>query len=220
MALDVGSLKYGSDGLVTVVAQDHLTGEIRMLAHATREALERTLETREAYFFSRSRGALWKKGESSGHVLSVREVIVDCDLDAVVYLVEPRGPTCHTGKEGCFFTAEHGESRALPMLSRLEVALGERASSTAEKSYTRSLLDAGPPKIGAKIREEAAELDRAITGESDERVVSEAADVVYHVMVGLLARKVPVRAVLSELARRFGTSGHTEKAARGRSGRA
>lgn len=216
MALDLGAVKWDAAGLVTVVAQDHLTGEVRMLAHASREALERTLETREAHFFSRSRGSLWKKGESSGNVLAVREVWLDCDLDAVVYLVEPHGPSCHTGAESCFFGRETGASasRALPLLSRLEETLSARASSTGDKSYTRSLLDRGASTIGDKIREEGDELARALVSESDERVVSEAADVVYHVMVGLLARRVPVRAVLGELARRFGTSGHAEKAAR------
>ena len=222
MALDLDAMKWDAAGLVTVVAQDHLTGEVRMVAHASREALERTLASREAHFFSRSRGALWKKGESSGNVLSVREVWVDCDLDAIVYLVEPHGPSCHTGAESCFFgreaALEHGgaplSDRALPLLPRLEGTLATRASSTAEKSYTRSLLDRGVAVIGDKIREESDELARALASESDERVVSEAADVLYHVMVGLLFRRVPVRVVLAELARRFGTSGHAEKAAR------
>lgn len=221
MALELDSLTWDAAGLVTVVAQDALTGEVRMLAHASREAVARTLETGEAHFFSRSRGALWKKGESSGHVLAVREVWVDCDRDALVYLVEPSGPSCHTGAESCFF-ARAGDStapvpsRALPLLARLEEALHARASATAEKSYTRSLLDAGAAKVGDKIREEGDELARALASESDERVVSEAADVVYHVMVGLLLRRVPLRAVLGELARRFGVSGHAEKAARPR----
>lgn len=220
MAVDLDGLKWDAAGLVTVVAQDHLTGEVRMVAHASRDALARTLETREAHFFSRSRGALWKKGESSGHVLTVRDVWLDCDRDALVYLVEPHGPTCHTGAESCFFAHESAPTpapgRALPLLARLEAALVARASAAAEKSYTRSLLDRGAETVGGKIREEADELARAIAGESDERVVAEAADLVYHVMVGLLLRRVPVRAVLGELARRFGTSGHAEKAARPR----
>ena len=106
------------------------------------------------------------------------------------------------------------EDRALPLVQRLEAALAARARSSADKSYTRSLLDRGANTIGDKIREESAELAQALESESDERVVSEAADVVYHVMVGLLFRKVPVRAVLGELRRRFGRSGHVEKAAR------
>ena len=101
--MTLAELKYDQSGLLTVVAQDRLTGELRMLAHANREALQATLDTGEAYFFSRSRNALWKKGESSGHVLRVSEVWTDCDGDAVLYLVDPAGPTCHTGRESCFF---------------------------------------------------------------------------------------------------------------------
>jgi len=210
-------LKTDAAGLVTVVAQDARTGEIRMVAHADEAALQRTMETGEAHFYSRSRGRLWRKGEESGNVLRVEQVWIDCDADAVIYLVVPHGPTCHTGRPSCFFTPLHGEggaSRALPVLVRLEEELERRRGATAAKSYTRSLLDAGPEKIGAKLREEANELAQAIAGESDERVVSEAADVVYHLMVGLLHRGVPLANVESELARRFGVSGHDEKARR------
>lgn len=214
--MDVASLAYDSRGLVTVVVQDRLTGEVRMLAHASREAVSRTLESGEGWFWSRSRAALWKKGESSGHVLRVHGVWADCDRDAIVYLVDPEGPTCHTGAESCFSERGSGmpSSRAVPFVLSLEEALAARASSTADASYTRSLLDRGAPKIHEKLVEEAGELGRALERESDERVISEAADVLYHLMVGLLHRRIPVRAVLAELARRFGTSGHDEKAAR------
>jgi phosphoribosyl-AMP cyclohydrolase / phosphoribosyl-ATP pyrophosphohydrolase len=214
-AMDRPALKFDAQGLVTVVAVDRCTGEVRMVAHATREALERTAAERVAWFFSRSRQRLWKKGEESGHVLAVHQVLIDCDGDAVVYLVDPAGPTCHTGAETCFFRTLDGEAtRPLPTLFALETTLAERAASTAGKSYTRSLLDGGAEKIGAKIREEAGELASAIASESDERVTSEAADVIYHAMVGLLSRGIPLRSVAAELARRSGTSGHAEKAAR------
>ncbi|AKF08146.1 bifunctional phosphoribosyl-AMP cyclohydrolase/phosphoribosyl-ATP diphosphatase HisIE [Sandaracinus amylolyticus] len=214
--MDASALAYDAKGLVTVVVQDRLTGEVRMLAHANEDAIRATMTSGEGHFWSRSRGAPWKKGETSGHVLRVHEVWADCDRDAVVYLVDPEGPSCHTGAQSCFFERAMGgvEGRALPMLVRLEDALEARANSSAEKSYTKSLLEKGAPKIVAKIREEADELSRAIESESDERVVSEAADVLYHVMVGLLHRRVPLRAVLAELAKRFGTSGHDEKASR------
>lgn len=214
--VDLGELKKDAAGLVTVVAQDRMTGEVRMVAHADEEAVRKTLETGEAHFFSRSRNALWKKGETSGHVLRVAEVWADCDADALLYLVDPDGPSCHTGAPSCFFerVGANGGARPAPMLVRLEEALAARRAATSEKSYTRSLLEAGAPKIGAKLREEADELARAIAGESDERVASEAADVLYHAMVGLLSRGVPWRAVEAELARRFGVSGHDEKASR------
>jgi phosphoribosyl-ATP pyrophosphohydrolase/phosphoribosyl-AMP cyclohydrolase len=216
--MDVSRVRWDAAGLVTVVVQERLGGEVRMVAHADRAALERTLETGEGWLFSRSRNALWKKGETSGNTLLVREVWVDCDGDAVVYLVDSAGPSCHTGERACFFErldAPRGDARtAVPVLGRLGDALEARRDGAAQKSYTRSLLDAGPAAIGEKIREEAGELAAAIADESDERVVSEAADVVYHALVGLLARGLSIADVERELARRFGTSGHEEKASR------
>lgn len=216
--MDLSTLKKDGAGLVTVVAQDRHTGEVRMIGHANEDALERTLATHEAHFFSRSRNALWKKGESSGNVMHVAAIWIDCDRDAVIYSVDPNGPTCHTGQSTCFFERIDGGSSgsvATPTLFSLFRELQNRRDASAEKSYTRSLLDAGTTKIGAKIREEADEMARALDGETNERVISEASDVLYHVMVGLLARGVTLRDVAAELARRSGISGHTEKAARG-----
>ena len=202
--------KFDEAGLLPVVVQDDLTGEVRMLAWANADALERTRSTGRATFFSRSRDAIWVKGETSGNVIDVREVRFDCDEDAALYLGTAHGPSCHTGSEACF--GSNGGARA-PLLLRLEAALEERKHGSASASYTKSLYDA-PEKIGEKVQEEASELAQALAHESDERVVSEAADVVYHLLVGLRHRDVPIRAVLAELDRRFGTSGHAEKAAR------
>jgi phosphoribosyl-ATP pyrophosphohydrolase/phosphoribosyl-AMP cyclohydrolase len=215
--MDFSTLKWDAAGLVTVVVQDRMTGAVRMVAHANEEALRRTLDTREAHFFSRSRHALWRKGESSGNVISVAEVWLDCDRDAVLYLADPAGPSCHTGAESCFFTQHDGApaAPAAPALARLWAELESRRGAPGGKSYTRTLLDAGTPKIGAKLREEADELARALDGESNERVISECADVLYHALVGLLARGVTLRDVEVELTRRSGTSGLDEKAARG-----
>jgi len=220
MSLD--ALKYDDQGLVAVIAQDAETGEVRMMAYADRAAIERTLATREAHFFSRSRQQPWKKGESSGNTLGVRSVWVDCDGDTLVYMVDPAGPSCHTGAETCFFRRlnaegeliEAGEQSAAPTLLRLERTLEARKASDAGKSYTKALLDAGPTKIDAKLREEAAELGQALIGESDERVASEAGDVIYHLLVGLVSRGVSLRELFSELSKRFGQSGHEEKAKR------
>lgn len=216
--MDLDSLKWDSAGLVTVVVQDRHSGDVRMVAHANRDALARTIETREAHFWSRSRQSLWRKGETSGHVISVAEVWVDCDGDAVLYLSDPHGPSCHTGARTCFYQRLDRPAQPLelgePTLLRLERTLEARRSATSEKSYTRSLLEKGAGKIGEKILEEAGEIIRAIEGESDERVESEAADVLYHVLVGLLFRGRSLRNVSAELARRFGTSGLDEKASR------
>jgi phosphoribosyl-ATP pyrophosphohydrolase/phosphoribosyl-AMP cyclohydrolase len=215
-------LAFPPGGLLPVIAQDRLTGEIRMLAHANREALARTLETGRATFFSRSRNELWEKGATSGNGLAVHAVVADCDADAILYLVDPAGPTCHTGAPSCFFrkvtsadeASDEPAANAGAFLEVLEREIASRKASTGDKSYTRHLLDGGAPRIGAKIREEAEELAQAIAHEGDDRVASEAADLLYHVMVGLAARGLGLGAVIAELARRAGTSGHAEKAAR------
>jgi phosphoribosyl-ATP pyrophosphohydrolase/phosphoribosyl-AMP cyclohydrolase len=213
-------VQFGVDGLVPVVVQDQLTGEVRMVAFATAEALKKTQETGRATFWSRSRGQLWEKGQTSGNAHVVARVLADCDADCVLYSVEPYGPSCHTGATSCFFQrldADRLEPKAFEpqtLIARLEATLEARKESTATKSYVRSLYDGGPAKIGDKVREEAAELSEALARESDERVASEAADLLFHVLVGLRHRGVPWRAVLEVLAAREGTSGLVEKASR------
>ncbi len=220
--LDFGSLQKVGD-LLPVVAQDRLSGEIRMVAFASPEAVRHTLETGRATFWSRSRGELWEKGQTSGNSMDVAAVLVDCDADCLVYLVAPRGPTCHTGAATCFFrrlapdgSISNEEVPAPTVLARLEHVVGERKKATASSSYVKSLFEAGAPKIGEKLREEADELARAVASEDDARVASEAADLLFHLLVALRSRDVALEAVLRELDRRAGTSGHAEKASRSR----
>lgn len=215
-------LRPGPDGLIPAVVQDRLTGQVRMVAYMNAEALRRTLETRRATFFSRSRGALWEKGETSGNRLEVEAVMADCDGDALLVLVDPVGPTCHTGTPSCFFheVGSDGGTRAQPVdaasfLEVLERTIEARKGSSAAKSYTKQLLSSGA-LIGDKLREEAGELAEALAGEGDDRVAEEAADLVYHTLVGLASRGVPFREVLAVLARRHGQSGLVEKANRGK----
>ena len=213
-------LKFDAQGLITAVAQDRATGEIRMVAWMNAEALEKTLETRLATFYSRSRQKLWVKGETSNHRLRVESVVADCDGDTLLLLVDPEGPSCHTGRPNCFFRplgsegVTESDSEALPYLFELESVIRKRQASTADKSYTRSLLEGGAPKVTAKIGEEARELVEAVSGETNERVASEAADLLYHVLVALRLREVSLRDVVRELAKRSSRSGHAEKAAR------
>jgi phosphoribosyl-ATP pyrophosphohydrolase/phosphoribosyl-AMP cyclohydrolase len=221
-------LQYDELGLLPVVAQDHLTGEVRMVAFASEQAVRLTLETGRATFWSRSRGELWEKGQTSGHGMSVKAVLVDCDADCLIYLVAAEGPTCHTGSPTCFYRHAFLEEGAVAvsdapvsastLLGRLEEVLEARKASAANASYTKSLYDGGAARIGDKLTEEAGELARAVAGEDDGRVVSEAADVLFHVMVALRSRGVPVADVLRELDRRAGTSGHDEKRTRPRAG--
>ncbi len=215
-------LLFGEGGLLPAIAQDRLTGQVRMVGYMNREALAATLRTGRVTFFSRSRGELWEKGASSGNTLHVVSVHADCDADALLLLVDPAGPTCHTGSPSCFFrrvgedglAAEEGRDAA-PFLEELEREIEARKQSHAQRSYTRHLLDGGPARIGGKIREEASELAQAIAAETDDRVANEAADVLYHVLVGLASRGLGLRDVVRVLARRAGTSGHEEKAQRG-----
>jgi len=214
-------LKFDERGLIPAIAQDHLTGQVRMMAYMNQAALEQTLSSGKATFFSRSRGTLWTKGETSGHVLQVVSLTADCDADTLLLSVLPVGPSCHTGRPACFFRrVEAGGAltdqarEAAPFLTELGELLESRKSSSAEKSYTKSLLTGGPDKIGEKLREEAGELADAIKNESDERVLSEAADVLYHALVGLTQRGLTLRQVIEVLAKRTHQSGHAEKASR------
>jgi phosphoribosyl-ATP pyrophosphohydrolase/phosphoribosyl-AMP cyclohydrolase len=216
------AITFDAQGLVPAIAQDALTGEVRMLAFMDRDALEATVRTGLATFWSRSRRAAWVKGETSGHTLAVVEVLLDCDGDCVLLRVDPRGPTCHTGAPSCFARSwREGRwadgARPLPEADALWATLDARRRDpdAAGRSYTRQLLDAGARRIGEKLREEADELARAVEGESDDRVASEAADLVFHALVGLVSRAVPWRAVLTALAKRRGVSGLAEKASRG-----
>jgi phosphoribosyl-ATP pyrophosphohydrolase/phosphoribosyl-AMP cyclohydrolase len=204
-------------GLAAAIVQDADTGAVLMLAWMNAEAWEMTRASGEVYFFSRSRNALWKKGETSGNVLAVVELRVDCDHDAILVKARPAGPTCHTGATACFFHTENGDDDGAPpahIIDKLERVLHARRDAAAEKSYTRSLLEKGMPKILEKIAEEHGELAAELPSGDRAKVVHETADLLFHVMVGLVARDIPVAEVWKELARRFGTSGHVEKAAR------
>lgn len=211
--------QWDPQGLAPAIVQDAENGTVLMLAWMNRDAWQLTVETGLVHFWSRSRRALWKKGETSGHFLHVVELRVDCDADAVLARVRPDGPTCHTGTTACFFRTENGEDDGAPpahMIDRLAAVIDARKRATATRSYTRSLLDAGASKILAKIAEEHGELaaELAASPRDRDKIVHETADLLFHVLVGLADAEVPVSAVWHELGRRFGVSGHDEKAAR------
>jgi phosphoribosyl-AMP cyclohydrolase / phosphoribosyl-ATP pyrophosphohydrolase len=180
-------LAFDDRGLVPCVVQDRRTGEVLTLAHMNEEALRRTLETGEMHFWSRSRGELWHKGATSGNTQRLHALRVDCDADAVVALVEPAGPACHTGARTCFHAgdSEPTAAEALPALERTVAA--RAAAGDTGASYTARLL-ADPAFAGEKVMEEAEEVARAVGEESDERVAEEAADVLYHLTVLLRTR--------------------------------
>ncbi len=186
-------MRFGDDGLVPVVAQSALAGEVLMLAYADRAALEQTRATGEAHYHSRSRGILWKKGESSGHTQTVREVRVDCDGDAVLYVVRQEGPACHTGAPTCFGEPTGGT------LTRLAQTVADRARTRPPGSYTAQLLSAGLPAVAQKLGEEAVETVVAATAQDGSRLASEAADLLFHLLVLLAAKQLPLERVLAEL---------------------
>lgn len=189
------------DGLVPVVTQDVHTGVVLMLAYANREALERTLREGRMWYWSRSRAALWRKGETSGHELQLHALHLDCDADTVLALVEATGPACHTGARDCF--------GASPVLAELGDVIAERAARPdAAGSYTRRLLDDANLRL-KKIGEEATELVLACAAGDRERVAEEAADVWYHTLVACRAVGVDVRAVLGALAERRSSAAGT-----------
>jgi phosphoribosyl-AMP cyclohydrolase / phosphoribosyl-ATP pyrophosphohydrolase len=205
----LASVRFGADGLVPVVAQESRSGDVLMLAFANREALERTAATGLAHYYSRSRAALWRKGETSGHSQSVREIRIDCDGDSILYRVEQTGPACHTGARTCFSTAvgqdglaTAGEDPGAHLLTRLAATIAERVAARPAGSYTVKLLDRGVPQISQKVGEEAVEVVVAANTEEPERLASEAADLLYHLLVLLQARGVPLDAVLGELEHR------------------
>lgn len=209
--------KYDERGLIPAVAQDARSGRILMLAWMNAESLELTKTTGRATYWSRSRQALWVKGESSGHTQEVVDLRLDCDSDAVLMLVNQIGPACHTGETSCFFYDADGTPCDPPssgMVERLQRVLRDRKNSSSDASYTARLFQKGMPKIAEKIREEAEELIEALSNESEERVVGEAADLLYHALVGMELRGVDAERVVHELSRRFGTSGLVEKARR------
>ena len=194
---DPNSITFDEHGLVPCIVQDWSTGEVLTLAYMNREALDRTRSTGETWFWSRSRGELWHKGETSGNVQSVRALRYDCDADALLALVEPAGPACHTGERTCFHNGEL-DTAPYEALPELERTIAARAAERPEGSYTAKLLG-NPPLIGDKVREEAEEVARAAAGESDERVREEAADVLYHLDVLMASRGLSIREAFEQL---------------------
>jgi phosphoribosyl-ATP pyrophosphohydrolase/phosphoribosyl-AMP cyclohydrolase len=203
-------VRWGAGGLVPAVSQDVHTGQVLMLAWMNAEALRRTLDRGEAWFWSRSRGELWHKGDTSGNRQRVVEARYDCDGDALLLRVEPAGPACHTGQQSCFYRRlPEGEEAGAPppaggVLAHLEAVIQDRKAHPQPESYTCRLLEGGLPLMARKVGEEAVEVLVAAQAEGDERLTAEAADLVYHLLVLLAARDLSWADLEAELARRFG----------------
>ncbi len=212
------------DGIVPVVAQDSKTLEILMVAYTNKEALELTLQTGYAHYFSRSKQRLWKKGETSGHTQKILEILLDCDNDTLVFKIEQTGVACHTGRKSCFFTnlqtnqinseVEIEPNSTYSVIDILYHTILERKNSDSEKSYTASLLHGKENTLLKKIVEEAGELTFALKDKDENEIIYESADVAYHILVALALHNISPDRIKQELARRFGISGIAEKNSR------
>lgn len=183
--------------LVPAVVQDARTGKVLMLGYMNEEALEKTISTKKVTFFSRSKGRLWEKGETSGHFLHLESVLVDCDLDALLVKVNPQGPVCHTGADTCF-----GEVNTGNFLDVLEEIIARRQTSAPSDSYTASLFDKGINKIAQKVGEEAVELEIEAKDDDKDLFLNEAADLLFHYLILLRAKGFSLRHVLDVLRKR------------------
>lgn len=208
-------IAFGSDGLIPAIIQDVGSGEVLMLAYMNREALAKTLETGKSHFWSRSRQTLWRKGETSGHEQTVKEIRLDCDGDVLLLKVDQKGVACHTGERSCFYRKLQGdqlaeaptgnplwEERRTTILQTVHDVIMDRKRNPQEGSYTCSLFSAGQEKILKKVSEEASEVLIASMEDDKEQVVYEVADLFYHVLVLLGFHDIPLTAIYDELQRR------------------
>ena len=212
------------DGLIPVITQDATSNEVLMLAYMDKEALELTLSTKQAHYFSRTKQRIWKKGESSGHLQHVKAVQIDCDDDTILLKVEQIGVACHTGRKTCFFTdLESGDTTAqveidttaaYGVIDTLYHTILEKRNDDPKKSYTAKLLQGKQNSMLKKIVEESGEFTFAVKDNDEEEIVYEAADIVYHMLVAMASKNISPDRVKQELARRFGMSGIEEKNSR------
>ncbi len=199
-AFDIASVDFAKgDGLVPAIVQDATTGAVLMLGYMNREALEQTLARGRAVFFSRTKQRLWEKGETTGHSLDVVEVALDCDKDTLLVTANPRGPACHNGTLTCFGDDPRSAATNIAFLARLEGVIAQRATEKPDASYTARLLGQGVARVAQKVGEEGVELALAGVGESEQKVVEESADLLFHLLVLLRARGVALSQVVRQL---------------------
>jgi len=197
---DARTLDFGKgDGLLPAVVQHADTGAVLMVGYMNAEALAATFERKRVVFYSRTRQRLWMKGETSGHVLDLVEIRTDCDRDALLVTARPNGPVCHVGTATCFGDGDAAAASKLGFLSTLEGVIEQRVAENPEGSYTARLFAKGPKRIAQKVGEEGLEVALAAVAETDDKVVSESADLLYHLLVLLRSRGVSLAAVVAEL---------------------
>lgn len=222
--MNLDHIDWQKSELLPVIVQDSATLEVLMMAYMNREALEISLSTKTAHYFSRSKQRLWKKGESSGHLQHIEQFLLDCDNDTLLIKVRQEGVACHTGRKSCFFTdIESGESISRPeidtaaaygIIDELYHTILSRKNGDPSTSWTAKLLAKGDNAILKKVVEEAGEFSFAIKDGNEDEIIYECADLVYHVLVALGHKNISPDRIKQELARRFGTSGIAEKNSR------
>ena len=188
-----------SGGLLPAVVQHSVTGAVLMVGYMNEPALRATLQRRRVVFYSRSKQRLWEKGETSGHFLELNEVRTDCDRDALLVTAQPLGPVCHTGTATCFGNEKLTTSQRLAFLGSLEGVIERRMTERPDGSYTARLFAQGAKRIAQKVGEEGLEVALAAVAETDDKVISESADLLYHLLVLLKSRGLPLEQVVAEL---------------------
>lgn len=218
-------IDWNKNSLIPAIVQDLKSNKVLMLAYMNKEALELSLNTNIAHYFSRSKQRIWKKGESSGNIQNIKEIFIDCDNDTILLKVEQvNGIACHTGRESCFFRdlkndnliedIKQDSSAIYGVVDTLYHTILERKSANPKTSYTASLFHKGENSILKKVVEEAGELTFAIKDNNSKEIIYEAADLLYHTLVALAYRDISPDRVKQEIARRFGLSGIDEKNSR------
>ena len=203
MSLDVSKVDFAkADGLVPAIVQDADSGAVLMLAYMNREALEETLKRKRAVFYSRSKQRLWEKGETSGHTLELIDVSADCDADTLLVTARPKGPACHNGTLTCFGDEPRSAATGIAFLAKLAAVIARRATEKPDASYTAKLLERGIARVSQKVGEEGVELALAGVADKDEKVIEESADLLFHLLVLLRARQLPLERVVRVLEQR------------------
>ena len=200
MSVDINRIDFTKgDGLVPAIVQDADSGAVLMLGYMNREAVEQTLARKRAVFYSRSRQRLWEKGETTGHTLDLVEVALDCDNDTLLLTARPCGPACHKGTITCFGDEPRSAATNIAFLAKLEAVVAQRAAEKPEDSYTARLLAKGINKVAQKVGEEGVETALAGVNESDQKLVEESADLLFHLLVLLRARGLELSQVVRQL---------------------
>jgi phosphoribosyl-ATP pyrophosphohydrolase/phosphoribosyl-AMP cyclohydrolase len=209
------AIAYDTAGLIPAIVQDWRDGTVLMLGYMNEQAVSDTLATKFVHFWSRSRGRIWKKGETSGHLLLVKDLFIDCDRDTILIKAEPAGPTCHTGKQACFFSRLDERAAAVPasaqeaaggILERIYQTIQDRNAAPQPESYVSKLLEGGVDRILKKVAEEAGEVLLAAKNKNQAEIVYEVADLMFHTLLVLGYHGITLESVWAELAGRYGKS--------------